>query len=328
MFRTRAVRCRVNTCVSLRNTIVYRVFFQIGVLNLRRNLLIQQFPVHFLQMLSGVLVSSRSNYLGEKVRFDEIERVIGIHLQQRFRTLKDHVLRNRQGLTVRRNNTVDQQLGSQLNRGGFLRHVLEKHLQELRVVVFPPGDEHSSIQTTQTVLSELALNRRGAINRVLRQVSRINLEHALLNVQRHSFVRQRKAKRFIQIDIAITPVFQNQLHVGFVHQGGLIHAFDGVEWRTCRYGRFYCGNCQHGESSRIREVRYHNENWIHCNTASGAVSRKFFDHLLFWFLLYNRKRVLAASSQDWQLTPFNRSLRKHASGVYLEADYGTLNPIV
>ena len=43
---------------------------------------------------------------------------------------------------------------------------------------------------------------------------------------------------------------------------------------------------------------------------------------------YNRKRVLAASSQDWQLTPFNRSLRKHASGVYLEADYGTLNPIV
>ena len=328
MFRTRAVRCSVNTCVILRNILVYRVFFQIGVLNLRRNLLIQQFPVHFLQMLSGVLVSSRSNYLGEKVRFDEIERVISIHLQQRLRTLKDNVLRNRQGLTVRRNNTVDQQLGSQLNRGGFLRHVIKKHLQELRVVVFPPSDENRSIQTTQTVRSKLALNRRGAINRVLRQVSRINLEHALLNVQRHSFVRQRKAKRFIQIDIAIPPVFQNQLHVGFVHEGRLIHAFDGVEWRTCRYGRFYCGNCQHGESSRIREVRYHNENWIHFDTASSAVSRKFFDHLLFWFLLYNRKRVLAASSQDWQLTPFNRSLRKHASGVYLEADYGTLNPIV
>ena len=227
-------------------------------------------------MLSGVLVVCGGNDFGEEFGFDEIERVIGIHLQQRLRTLKDHILRNRQGLTVRRNNTVDQQLGSQLNRGGFLRHVIKKHLQELRVVVFPPSDEHRSIQTTQTVRSKLALNRRVAINRVLRQVSRINLEHALLNVQRHSFVRQRKAKRFIQVDIAITPMFQNQLHVGFVHEGRLINALDGVEWRTCRYGRFYCGNCQHGESSRIREVRYHNENWIHYSTTQIALSRKIF----------------------------------------------------
>jgi hypothetical protein len=50
--------------------------------------------------------------------------------------------------------------------------------------------------------------------------------------------------------------------------------------------------------------------------------------VFFGFYYIIEKRVLAASSQDWQLTPFNRSLRKHASGVYLEADYGTLNPIV
>jgi hypothetical protein len=61
---------------------------------------------------------------------------------------------------------------------------------------------------------------------------------------------------------------------------------------------------------------------------AALCQENFLTIYFFGFYYIIEKRVLAASSQDWQLTPFNRSLRKHASGVYLEADYGTLNPIV